>query len=172
MPEYSLGYVAFRNTPTHLDPLSSTRDPKPGTRNRVGCINSATVVYQDSYAWPLCFSSGLISRSKIPPSLQHIPQTLCNCLSWHLACHVSVADNSFEFKGSGFALTRDSAPGYCTAEARGGHGVNQHGIYSRQSAKNAKFGAFFLCGPSDVAQDMLCVFARYIPTFVIGALSP
>ena len=41
---------------------------------------------------------------------------------------------------------------------------------SRKDAKNAKFRVhFFLCGPFDVAQDMLCAFARNIPMFGCGS---
>ena len=49
---------------------------------------------------------------------------------------------------------------------------------SRQDAKSAKFGSLFpgflrmtppsLCGPFDLAQDMLCAFAGDIPIFGCG----
>jgi hypothetical protein len=43
------------------------------------------------------------------------------------------------------------------------------GICSRQDAKNAKSGSLILCGSFDVAQDMLCAFARDIPSLGCGS---
>jgi|GEM_PF-1456819 len=74
----------------------------------------------------------------------------------------------------------------------GGPSLSKTGICSRQDAKNAKFGSCHfdrreksflvasdslgmtglspsLCGPLDVAQDMLCAFARDIPSFGCGS---
>jgi len=41
-------------------------------------------------------------------------------------------------------------------------------VCSRQDAKNAKSGSLISCGPFDVAQDMLCAFARDTPSFGCG----
>src|SRR4029453_16929857 len=85
---------------------------EPPTRPYAGRINIATGVYQNSYALPFCFSSGLIPISKIPPSLQYLLQTLCNWRRWHLACPIS-ATNSF-----GFRVNPTHHPDICTSEAR------------------------------------------------------